>query len=129
MITSQNKIDSIDFSTSNSPNTAVLRDSNGDFSARNVTVNSINTVSTVEEKENILNFNQSALDIIKSVDIMEWNYKNDTDKVYKIGFIAENTHEYLSGVLHNKMDIGNTIGILLKAIKELSDEIERLKNV
>lgn len=79
-------------------------------------------------KENIQIFNKKALELIASTNIVSFNYINDKEKNYKVGFIAEDTDEILASKNHNVMDMYNCIGILLKAVQELSQEIEQLKN-
>ena len=79
-------------------------------------------------KENIQIFDINALDLIASTNIVSFNYINDKEKNYKVGFIAEDTNEILASKNHNVMDMYNCIGILLKAVQELSHEIEELKN-
>lgn len=78
-------------------------------------------------KENIQDYVQNALKIINSTKIVEFNYKNDPEKNQKIGFIADDTDAQLASKNHNIMDMYNCIGILLKAVQELSQEIEELK--
>lgn len=78
-------------------------------------------------KENITPFNESALDLIKDIDIVNFNYIADPEKNHKIGFIADDTHEYFSTKDHNIMDQANCIGLLLKAVQELAAENAELK--
>jgi len=78
-------------------------------------------------KDDITPFRGSALDLIKSIDVVYYTYKVNPD-IQKVGFIADDTHEIFSTKYHNVMDQGNTIGILLKAVQELQQEIEILKN-
>jgi hypothetical protein len=78
-------------------------------------------------KENIVPFTDSALDLIKTVEVVSYTYKSDPD-VKKVGFIADDTNEVFSTKNHNVMDAGNTLGVLLKAIQELQAQIEELKN-
>jgi len=82
-----------------------------------------------ELKENIKPFEQSALDIINKTDIVEFNYKDDLDKEYKVGFIADDTDSILSGVNKDHMDSGNSIGLLIKAMQELSNENKELRKL
>lgn len=77
-------------------------------------------------KTNISPFTEPALDIIKNVDVVFFSYKR-TPHIKRIGFIADDTHEYLSGEEHNVMDVNNSIGILLKGIQELIKENFDLK--
>jgi len=69
------------------------------------------------------------LDIINKTDIVEFNYKDDLDKEYKVGFIADDTDSILSGVNKDHMDSGNSIGLLIKAMQELSNENKELRKL
>lgn len=80
-------------------------------------------------KENIHIFNQNALDIIKETKIVDFNYKDDPEKNYKVGFIADNTNEILSTKNHDQMDMYNCIGILIKAVQEIDKELINIKEV
>ena len=46
--------------------------------------------------------------------------------MFKIGIIADDTHEYISTKEHNTLDTGNSIGLLFKAVQELSNKIDKL---
>ena len=92
-----------------------------------IEASSFNAVSKRSAKENIVNFEESALDLIKTVEVVKYNYKTDKEKNLKIGFIADDTHEYLSSKDHDKMEMGNSIGLLIKAVQELQKEIDNLK--
>jgi len=83
--------------------------------------------SKKEFKTGIKAFKEKALDIIKSTKIVKFFYKYDSEKVLKIGFIADDTHEYLSGTNHDMFDMQNAIGLLIKAVQELSEKIEVLE--
>ena len=69
----------------------------------------------------------AAHNIMKDVDIVEYNYISDPEKTYHIGFIADDTDERIAGKAHDRMDTTNCIGVLIKAIQELSDKIARLE--
>jgi hypothetical protein len=86
----------------------------------------INLSSSRSVKENIEPFEDSALDIIKDIDIVSFNYKKDEAQVPQVGFIAEDTPKILSGEQQNNMKLNTTIGVLLKAIQELNEKIDRL---
>jgi len=77
-------------------------------------------------KENIAPFSASAVDVIKTVNVVSYTYKRHRDE-FKIGIIADDTHEYIASKDHNHLDTGNSIGLLFKAIQELSAEVEKLK--
>ena len=78
-------------------------------------------------KENITQANINALDIINNTVITKFNFIADKNKEDRIGFIADDTHELLSGTDHDKMDLNNCIGVLMKAVQELSAEITSIK--
>lgn len=115
-------LDGYESSTSDTVSTIAVRTSTGQINAT-----SFNATSKREAKENIVGFDESAISILSNVDIVKFNYKVDKEKELKIGFIADDTHEYLASKDHDKMDMGNTIGILIKAIQELEKEIVELK--
>jgi len=81
--------------------------------------------STREAKDNITDFSGSALDILNSTEIKAYNYKGDDQQ--KIGFIAEDTNPLLSTEKQTNFDMTNTIGVLIKAVQELSAEVAELK--
>lgn len=78
-------------------------------------------------KENITPFEESALDLIKDIDIVNFNYISDPEKNRKVGFIADDTNELFATKNHNIMDQANCIGLLLKAVQELAAENAELK--
>jgi hypothetical protein len=77
-------------------------------------------------KENIKPFDENALSLINDVDVVFFNYKKFPDQ-QKIGFIADDTHKYLSTDGHNVMDVNNSIGLLIKSVQELYKENLELK--
>ena len=82
-------------------------------------------------KENIYSLEKDVLPIINSVDIVSFNLKSDRGKEERYthyGFIADDTAEELSTPFHDRMDYGSCIGILIKAVQELSAEVEELKS-
>ena len=93
------------------------------------TINAINTApgSKRELKENIHLFDRSALDIVNGTEIVSFNYKEDQNKTPKIGFIADDTDESIAGRNHDLMDYTSCIGVLMKAVQELSKRIDELE--
>ena len=83
--------------------------------------------SSRELKTNINPFTKSALDIIRDVTVVSFNYKTDIINKH-VGFIAEDTPEELSTRHKNVMDSNNTIGVLLKAVQELEARIKQLES-
>ena len=68
----------------------------------------------------------SGIDLINDVKVVEFNYLNDLNNKH-IGFIAEDTPTQLSTLNKNVMDTNSTVGVLIKAIQELSEEVKKLK--
>ena len=96
------------------------------YSKGNIVGLNAGTYSKRELKENITDFTEDAVALINGIKIVNYNYKTDADKNHKIGFIADDTHEYFSTVKHNVMDQSNCIGILLAAVQQISAEIKKL---
>lgn len=76
-------------------------------------------------KKNIQKYNGSALDLLHDIVISTYNLKSDES--FGIGFIAEDTHKWLSGEDQKQHSFGNHLGILTKAVQELQEEITILK--
>src|SRR5574344_399502 len=90
-----------------------------------VTAGTLATSSKRSLKKNIKEFKKSALDIINGVDVVSFNYKTEgRDADAHVGFIADDTDELLSGKAHDSMQLSNCIGILIKAIQELSSKVK-----
>ena len=102
---------------------------NASTSATITTAGAFTNASKRELKENIKNFTQSALEIIKNTQICSFNMKADPEKDYRVGFIADDTNPILSGKNQDVMDLQNCIGVLLKAVQELNEKIEVLEKI
>ena len=88
------------------------------------------SISKRSSKTNIVPYEGDALAIIKRTGIVSFNYKFEvgTDKCWPhYGFIADDTDEELATPNHDVMDTGSCIGMMMKAIQQLSEEINRLK--
>ena len=94
---------------------------------KTVNYQNLNQFSARKYKKDIETFKGDALGIINSTEIVTFSYIDDETKRRKIGFIADDTPEELSGKNHDVMDIGNCIGVLMKAIQELSARVEELE--
>lgn len=88
-----------------------------------LTTNTVNTTSSREKKKDIKLYDGDALDLINKTKIVEYVYKDDTEGVKHIGFIAEDTPSEMSGVKKDTMVLSDTIGVILKAIQELNEKI------
>lgn len=92
-----------------------------------LTASSFNVGSLRKLKDDIKKMDFSALDIINDTEIVTFVFKSDKTKEPRIGFIADDSSSWISTREHNSMDIYNCIGVLMKAVQELSEEVERLK--
>lgn len=97
------------------------------FAALDVKGMNLQATSARITKENIRPFDESALDIINGTDVNFFTYKADGDKNLHIGIIADDTHEYIATKKHDTLDMVNSIGLLFKAVQELSAENKALK--
>ena len=81
-----------------------------------------------EYKENINNFAENAVDLIEGLTVVNYNLKAEEEpKEQYIGLIADDTDPKFSGRDQNKIMLGNTVGILLKAVQELSERVKELE--
>jgi len=93
-----------------------------------ITCSYVQTNSSRTKKKNIVHSERDAVKAINDIEIVDFFYKNDKDeKNQKVGFIAEDTDSIFSTNKKDCMDHSNCIGMLLKAVQELSAEIEELK--
>ena len=77
-------------------------------------------------KENIHPTTVSGEDLINSVNVVDFNYISDESHAPKVGFIAEDTNPLFSTKEQKSMDSANCIGILMKAVQELSTKVKNL---
>lgn len=112
---------------SNSP--ILLVDGNGKVdAASSINATAFNVVSKRSAKKDIKAYIGNAVSEINKIKIKSFTYKDDTDKHSKIGFIADETSALFATRDHDKMDIGSSVGLLLKAVQELSAEVKTLKS-
>ncbi len=77
-------------------------------------------------KENIKPTTINGEDMVNSIDVVDFTYKTDKKHNPKIGFIAEDTDPLLSTPEQKTMDFSNCIGVMMKAIQELSAKVKSL---
>lgn len=107
----------------------------GNFHASNMTSATFNATSSARYKENVLDLS-SGLDIIEQLRPVSFEWKDKSvDGRTHIGFIAEETETVLpEAVWQNEEGVADSISyqqlipVLVNAIKQLSEEIKRLKN-
>ena len=109
--------------TAATANTIAKRDGSAVISAGGFYQTSSKTLKT-----SIIDYNESALDIINKINVVSFYYKADV-KNKRIGFIAEDSPEEVATIDHNVMDTNSTVGLLLKAIQQLEARIKVLENV
>ena len=86
-------------------------------------------------KTKIEPYTQSALDILKQIKIVEFFYKDnykdlliaDDPTIKHIGFIADDSPEEVATQYHDRLDYMNCIGLLIKAVQELTEQVTELK--
>lgn len=86
-----------------------------------------NATSKRSSKKNIEKYEEDALSKIKEIEIVSFEFIEDESKEKKIGFIADDTDSIFSGPNKDKMDITNSVGLLLKAVQELQQKNEELE--
>lgn len=91
-----------------------------------VTAYNFNTLSAKEYKEDIKPYEENATEKINDIDIVSYKYKGKEDE--RVGFIADDTDEIFASKGHDKFDITNTLGMILKSIQELSKRIDTLES-
>lgn len=90
-----------------------------------VNATSFDSVSALAMKKDIKEFTESALDILSGLKIHEYSYKRDSEKDSKrVGIIADYTEDdRISGIKHDRFQLANTVGLLVKAVQELAIKI------
>jgi hypothetical protein len=91
------------------------------------------TISDQNLKENITD-TTSKLDDLKKVRIVNYNLKNDSNKIKMLGVVAQELEEIFPNLVDEDVDgiksvkTSIFIPMLIKAIQELSDKIDELEN-
>ena len=104
----------------------------GDASNGNITCVSLTQTSKEEEKKNFKKL-ENALDIVKDVDIYEYNLKFEEDKDKKhIGFVIGDNYKYRKEITSSEndgVDLYSMVSVLWQAVKEQQQEIEELRKL
>jgi len=94
-----------------------------------VTAADFNSTSDANLKENVQTF-ENALDIVSELRGVRFNWKKDNKP--SVGVIAQELEEILPELVSNTspktVNYNGIIGVLIEAIKELSEEVQNLKN-
>lgn len=103
----------------------------GGLSGTTVTMSGLIKGSEVERgssralKTNIKSFDVNAIDYLNKIAVMSYNLKDGG--LFGIGFIAEDTHWWLSGDQQKSHLFGNHLGVLTKAVQDEDKKVEELK--
>jgi hypothetical protein len=120
----------VDADTASTGDKIVVRDGSGDFSANIITCVDLNSTSDVNLKEDIRPVD-NALEKVNRLEGVNFTWKKDQRK--SIGVIAQELEqifpELVTEVSSTKtVNYNGLIGVLIEAVKELSAEVEELKN-
>lgn len=96
-------------------------------SAGGIEATSFKATSSRKFKKDITPTQVKALDLVNSTDIVDFKFIDDEEQTPHVGFIAEDTDKLLSTPELDGMDYTNCIGVLLKAVQELSERLEKLE--
>ena len=100
-------------------------------SANDIMTPSLTQTSLESIKKNISKFNKNATEIINNADIYEYNLKSDADTDKKmIGFVIGDNYKTPDEVIDKNgqaISLYSAIGILWKAVQELSARVEQLE--
>lgn len=94
-----------------------------------VVADSFNASSRRALKKNIHKFNQSALDILRNVEVVAYQYKTEKGKYRHTGFIADDAPDCLTGPNHDVLALSDNVGVLIKAVQELDERLDVLEVV
>jgi hypothetical protein len=81
--------------------------------------------SSRDIKDNIKDIDINAVDIVNSLKPVEFTYKGEDEKVY--GFISEDSPDIITAKNKKAVNLYSCIGVLTKAVQELSAEVKSLK--
>ena len=79
-------------------------------------------------KHNIEQFTENATAILNAIVVHSYVYNRDTASQPRIGIIADDVQDTrIAGENHDRFDIASTVGLLIKAVQELSQRVEILE--
>jgi hypothetical protein len=114
--------------SSNTTSTIVARDASGDFTAGTITATDFNSTSDLNLKENIKTV-ENSLNTLTQLRGVSFDWKETGRSSY--GVIAQELEEILPDLVTNgevkSVNYNGLIGVLIEAVKELSEEVKELK--
>jgi len=114
----------------NTGNTLVARDISGDFTAGTITATDFNSTSDINLKENIKTVDNS-LETISLLRGVSFDWKETGRGSY--GVIAQELEQILPNLVKDgevkSVNYNGLVGVLIEAVKELSNEIKELKKI
>ena len=126
------KFDGVFRVDNNSGNTMLTTDTSGNFTA----TGNVSAYSDLALKEDIYQI-ENALEKVKKLRGVHFTRKSDNTK--EIGVVANEVEKVIPELVdeHQDKDLGvvktmkyaNTVGLLIEAVKDLSNQVEELKNV
>ena len=112
----------------NTGNTLVARDISGDFTGGTITATDFNSTSDINLKENIKTV-ENSLNTLTQLRGVSFDWKETGRSSY--GVIAQELEEVLPHLVITKdlktVNYNGLIGVLIEAVKELSEEVKELK--
>ena len=112
----------------NTGNTVVVRDEFGNFTGGTITATDFNSTSDINLKENIKTV-ENSLDTLTQLRGVSFDWKETGRSSY--GVIAQELEEILPDLVKNgevkSVNYNGLIGVLIEAVKELSEEVKELK--
>ena len=114
--------------SANTASTIVARDGSGNFTAGTITATNVNSTSDINLKENIKTV-ENSLDTLTQLRGVSFDWKETGKGSY--GVIAQELEEILPDLVKNgevkSVNYNGLIGVLIEAVKELSEEVKELK--
>ncbi|HEX8831450.1 MAG TPA: tail fiber domain-containing protein, partial [Longimicrobium sp.] len=102
------------------------KDGNGRWNGT-LTALAFTPASSREAKEQIAPFTDDALGLIGGVRVVSFAYRADEARQRRVGIVAEDTDPLFSGPQQKHFDLANTLGVLVRAVQQIGDRLERLE--
>jgi hypothetical protein len=142
------ELDSVGYKFTNLPNATILSTNANGYLVKNLTVSVPTVANTVVQrdaagninatgflqnsraalKKDIRDFNEDALALLTKVQIKQFIYKDDQLENIRVGIIADSTDWHFSTRHHDKFDTNSSLAITMKALQELNQQYQLLKN-